>query len=167
MEQVLLDSFGIAMRAYKVNSCHDIPSALFSLYSTQSCTEVGSEDPFHLIVIFDDPLHPAIEDMYDKFASSDNSAVSSGLSVGVMPVVEMCIAFDSISVVPCRELQQHALVMPNSTPNKQLPPSSKASLSAELVDAKVAKLLSYLHQQFDSCGSSTTSLLCPMVSQVG
>jgi hypothetical protein len=171
MEQVLQDTYGLATRAYKVPSCFSIPSALCDIYSSASLgvgssKEGGGSSSFHLIVVFDDPLHPGIDTMCSSFASLCDASASATSGDICAPVLEMCIAFDSVSVVPCRELQLRALAIPAATPVKPLHAPTTRPPSGDMIDAKVAKLLSALHQQFETGSNGAASLLSPLVSQV-
>ena len=141
-----------------MDSIRDIPSLLQEIYTTPR----GS---VKLIVIFDDALHPALDGMYQNLAKQTTPdseprapSVASG-SAMFPPTVEVCVSFDSVSVVPCRALQRAGRPPASTSHHYQ---ESKE----ENIDAKVARWLSALHQQFDVMATSESSLLVSAVSQV-
>ena len=149
MEKTLREKYDLHMKGIPIDTCSNLPYSLRRIYAMDNGP---SEGPMHLIVVLDDAIHPALHEIYASLISPTEKKETAEITSGGGVKIEFCVAFDSISVVSAREIQK--VPRPSNLPSGGPP------------DARVAQLLNILHTQFDKGCSTTTSLLCPSVTEV-
>lgn len=138
-----------------------------SLSTPSPCSDVSSTQAINLIVVTDDGLHPHIDELLQSLhdlATRSLLPASRNCILCNAPItcaiVRSVMSFDSMSVVPCRELFRQSIPdhqpLDSDTALKELLTRfSSLSFLSDIVS------LQRLSARFDSHSFSTQSLLAP------